>query len=212
MPSKRVIMMGSPGSNDTMSCEIKFTRPFLSVWAYAQCTHTHTLIYACNTRTHARDTHTWNACCSCHNHVSLSLSPIVVVNTKAHWLSLSRSEPRVLLAETLLNLRVYKTGRISNHRSRSRLIHVMRLFHENIEFHHNFKWLTTPIILYPAKHNNLTAVMMNLIHAKSTYLLGTLSIIVLAPPIYMKRDSIVQTSSLAILLSCVIDYIISTMN
>ena len=69
-----------------------------------------------------------------------------------------------------------------------------------------------PIILYPAKHNNLTAVMVNLIHAKSTYLLGTLSIIVLAPPIYMKRDSIVQTSSLAILLSCVIDYIISTMN
>ena len=59
----------------------------------------------------------------------------------------------------------------------------MRLFHENIEFYHNFKWLTTPIILYPAKHNNLTAVMMNLIHAKSTYLLGTLSIIVLAPPI-----------------------------
>lgn len=74
MPSKQVIMMGSPGSNDTMSCEIKFTRPFLSVWAYAQCTHTHTLIYACDTRTHARDTHTWNACCSCHNHVSLSLS------------------------------------------------------------------------------------------------------------------------------------------
>ena len=56
-----------------------------------------------------------------------------------------------------------------------------------------------PIILYPAKHTHLTAVMMNLIGAKSTYLLGTLSIIVLAPPIYMKRDSIMQimqTSSL----------------
>ena len=35
-------------------------------------------------------THTHNACCSCHNHASLS--PIVVVNTKAHRLSLS-AEP-----------------------------------------------------------------------------------------------------------------------
>ena len=60
----------------------------------------------------------------------------------------------------------------------------MRLFHDNIKIHHNSKWMITPLLLYPAKHNNLTAVMMNLIGAKSTYLLGTLSIIVLAPPIY----------------------------
>ena len=75
-------MMGSPGSNDTMSYEINFTRPFLSVWAYAQCTHTHTLIHARDTRTHA--THTLGMLAAVVTTMFLSLSPIVVVNTKAH--------------------------------------------------------------------------------------------------------------------------------
>ena len=110
--------------------------------------HTHSFMHATHARTHA--THTLGMLAAVVTTMFLSLSPIVVVNTKAHWLSLSRSEPRVLLAETLLNLRVYKTGRISNHRSRSRLIHVMRLFHENIEFHHNSSgWLPLSYYIQP---------------------------------------------------------------
>ena len=51
MPLKQVIMMELLEA--MFQCHVKsyspFTRPFLSVWAYAQCTHTHTHMHATHT-------------------------------------------------------------------------------------------------------------------------------------------------------------------
>ena len=74
MPSKQVIMIGSPGSNDTIS---NSPDPFLSAHAHTH-THTHTHTHA---RIHARDTHMHTPEMLAAVVTTIFFSPIVVVKT-----------------------------------------------------------------------------------------------------------------------------------
>ena len=140
-------MIGSPGSNVMVSCEIIFTRPFLSVWAYAQCrrarTHTHlkcslqlSLITVLSL-SYSTKGHQLSPSAEPLTNKHLGAIAQIVTDWKElglqleisseyldhiarthrtnsercskmlqHWLANveQRSEPRVLLAETLLNL------------------------------------------------------------------------------------------------------------